>query len=109
MTTQATTRARVRRGVALLDADMPGWRDRIDLTTLEITDPCHCVIGQVYGVGEQMSPASFFRRSFSAEIKRLTGDVREGYKYGFDVNDSDYECGDMQRLQTTWTRELQRT
>lgn len=42
--------AAVQRGVALLDAKgPPGWRDRIDLDTLDIGSLTLCVLGQVYG------------------------------------------------------------
>jgi len=39
---------RVARGVALLDAKRPGWEQEIDLDTLEVEAPWHCVIGQLY-------------------------------------------------------------
>lgn len=41
---------RVRRGIDLLDEYGPsGWRDRIDLSTLDLGDPEYCVIGHVFG------------------------------------------------------------
>ena len=41
---------RVRRGAKLLDSrpELTGWRDRIDLTTLDLGSASHCVLGQVY-------------------------------------------------------------
>lgn len=42
-------RARVRRGAAYLDASDPGWRDRIDAGSLELSDGAHCVLGQLHG------------------------------------------------------------
>lgn len=43
---------RVARGVALLDEWGPaGWRERVDLDTLDMAWGTTCVIGQVYGWG----------------------------------------------------------
>lgn len=39
----------VANGVAFLDARVPGWHNRIDLKTFDITDGRRCVLGQVYG------------------------------------------------------------
>lgn len=39
---------RVARGVALLDQNMPGWADRVDLTRFSITSTGYCVLAQVY-------------------------------------------------------------
>jgi hypothetical protein len=36
-------------GAALLDERLPGWRDAVDPTRLVLTDPCNCVLGQVFG------------------------------------------------------------
>jgi hypothetical protein len=38
----------VARGMALLDEKRPGWIDRIDLDTLVMHDPRHCVVGQEF-------------------------------------------------------------
>lgn len=46
--------ARVTRGAAWLDSipELAGWRDRIDLSKLDIEDPTLCVLGQAVGTGE---------------------------------------------------------
>lgn len=38
----------VRSGVALLNATIPNWRVRINLDELVMSDPCCCVLGQVF-------------------------------------------------------------
>lgn len=43
---------RVARGVALLDASEPGWRDRISPAELTMIDCARCVIGQVFNTAE---------------------------------------------------------
>lgn len=42
-------RERVTAGAAWLDQHRPGWLNRIDLITLDVSDPECCPIGQEYG------------------------------------------------------------
>lgn len=39
----------VQKGAALLDVRLPGWADQIDLDTLELSNGCRCVLGQLAG------------------------------------------------------------
>jgi hypothetical protein len=39
----------VARGVALLDERVPGWREKINVETLDMGDYCFCVLGQQFG------------------------------------------------------------
>ena len=43
-----TIETRVAQGVALLDEQLPGWVDRIDLDTLNLASPCRCILGQTW-------------------------------------------------------------
>lgn len=43
-----TIRERVAAGAAWLDRARPGWPVRIDLITLDVRDPEHCVLGQEF-------------------------------------------------------------
>ena len=45
----STIAERVAAGAAWLDENRPGWVERIDLQTLNLGDPCRCVLGQEYG------------------------------------------------------------
>lgn len=38
--------AAVKRGIKLLDSEVPDWRSKIDLEELDLFWPCHCVLGQ---------------------------------------------------------------
>jgi hypothetical protein len=40
-------RIRVERGAALLDERLPGWAKQIDLTILDLSSGCDCVLGQL--------------------------------------------------------------
>ncbi len=41
--------SRVETGIRLLDKQMPGWADHVDLRTLEIESCTRCVVGQLFG------------------------------------------------------------
>lgn len=48
--------ARVQAGIELLDANAPGWRDKVNPATLDMQSSWRCVLGQVYGsLGEGSS------------------------------------------------------
>lgn len=40
---------RIARGAALLDEQRPGWRDEIDVETLDLASECDCILGQLHG------------------------------------------------------------
>lgn len=40
---------RVAAGAEWLDANASGWVAQIDLSSLDIAEPCGCILGQVYG------------------------------------------------------------
>lgn len=37
-------------GALFLDERRPDWAEEINPTTLKMTLPCHCILGQLYGV-----------------------------------------------------------
>ncbi len=42
-------RAAVWAGIGFLDANVPGWRKKINLRRLDLASPKLCVLGEVYG------------------------------------------------------------
>lgn len=44
-----TMETRVARGILWLDYMHVGWRDKVDLDVLDITDSHGCILGQVFG------------------------------------------------------------
>jgi len=40
-------KSRVAAGVAFLDDEAPGWRDKVDPDTLDMSDTSNCIIGQI--------------------------------------------------------------
>jgi hypothetical protein len=57
-----TIEERVRLGAAWLDANRPGWVDRIDLETLDLSTSCGCVLGQEFGDFDR-APDEVYRRA----------------------------------------------
>lgn len=49
MATVEENAARVARGMALLDKERPGWRERIDVAKLDLSSCYACVLGQLAG------------------------------------------------------------
>jgi hypothetical protein len=39
----------IKAGMDWLDHAVPQWEARIDLTTLDMTNPCGCILGQIEG------------------------------------------------------------
>jgi hypothetical protein len=44
-----TIAERVAAGAEWLDVNRPGWVDRINLETLNLSSPCRCILGQELG------------------------------------------------------------
>jgi hypothetical protein len=66
-------RQRIERGIAVLDANVTDWREKIDLDTLSLDDIESCVLGQVFG--------SYLTGAFDLGID---GSYDEAVAYGFE-------------------------
>jgi hypothetical protein len=64
----------VERGAEFLDEHVPGWEKLVDLNTLDLSDGCKCVVGQV------VRPRR--KGNFFDKLRRL-GIPNEGHKLGF--------------------------
>lgn len=62
----------IQRGIALLDAEKPGWQDDIDFTNLDMGDHDNCILGQIYG--------NYSRGRMALDIFDIDDSV-----YGFDL------------------------
>lgn len=49
MLTKLEAERRVANGIAYLNRTEPGWVRRIDLEIFDLTSPCNCVLGQLFG------------------------------------------------------------
>lgn len=84
----------VERGALLLDEHAPGWWRRIDLKTFQLTEPCLCVLGQIYG-NYYDACADVFKwgENFATREKQTK-------RFGFSMESSRNE--DWEPLQAEW-------
>lgn len=81
----------VKAGMELLDQEVPGWREKIDLDSLDLSDCYECILGQVFGHFNE-------GRRMIAEVDNDPG------KYGFDCHPTGYEF-----LTQIWKEALSQT
>ena len=74
MLTKAEAEQRVARGAAHLDVVRPGWHDRIDVGTLELSSCIRCVVGQLGNgydfIDRRMELGMDDGRSFGIDLQR---------------------------------------
>lgn len=94
-----TMHARVARGAAMLDLEIPGWHDRINTDQLNLESCVSCVFGQLYtglyDEGEEKFFADFDRPSEAAAA------------HGFTLGDQDPNDDDKKlwfTLTDEWTK-----
>lgn len=101
---------RVARGAEWLDAVYPEWWTRIDLGTLELSDSCRCVLGQIAylpGDGwedENGEVESGFDRFMSLRFAAGLGTAWP-IEYGFDTTATG---PDYPALDEAWISEIKR-
>lgn len=86
----------VKRGVELLDRQIPGWEKRIDPKILNINSCAHCILGQLFGW-------------YRPDMVGLP--VFGAYRYGLSVGicDSGLQAEDRRlSLKKEWTRVIRR-
>jgi len=77
---------KIKAGISLLDSEKPGWRDLINVGTLDLANCDVCVLGQVFG-------------NYSEGLSQLG--IGGGYAYGFDTSSDK-----MGELTEAWTEAL---
>jgi hypothetical protein len=75
----------VDRGIKLLDESIPNWREKIDLTDLDLASASRCVLGQVsdghsFYEGMRLLFEDSYIEATTNEQSRLAA------RYGFDVD-----------------------
>jgi hypothetical protein len=100
----------VKRGAVLLDQERPGWRDEIDLATLDLSDGCSCILGQVFGYYSD-GVWALFEVDLSdddcfAEAFEETEDLRIVVSHGFTI-DRPLRSYKWHLLQEAWRAELE--
>lgn len=84
------------RGAAYFDEHEPGWFERIDAANLELSDPCGCIVGQLYG-------------NFHSDVGRV-GSLRDAHEFGLILEDESDEDAPSkwETLTAAWRDEIAR-
>ena len=115
---RARAAANVSQGVALLDRELPGWWDVLDLSAFQIADADQCVIGQLaqYDMEKFYKAANLAIGSgtYAWALTTLSGVWAEkpldvyhrqrgwAYQHGFEVSADDVEL-EYPMLQEAWS------
>lgn len=88
----------VKRGAYWLDEHYPEWEGLIDLATLDLRSPSHCVLGQI---GERLHGGWTF---YDMARDHGWGGDGEAHHHGFDVNGDDLteDPGIFERYTEAW-------
>lgn len=99
----------VARGAALLDELAPGWREHVDIHTLDVSDPYYCVLGQLFSARH---PDGYLTCGFFTGVACLcpndTGCVATGpthnwcVQHGFDVGEREFALRHHNALTIIW-------
>jgi hypothetical protein len=109
----STVAERVSAGIALLDEEIPNWRDKIDLTELNIRSTRNCVLGQVFKTDDDSWENGYDRGRSVLNFQDCSCCSGEGqlnpYDYGFDASQDDDDLDvdtQFNQLQEEWKRQL---
>jgi len=91
-TERTSLASRVRAGVKLLDEELPGWEQRMNLASFDVWLARSCVLGQLFGHYRQGATA-LFGPEWDAEPAG----------YGFDVSYCDEGHETCRRLTRLWS------
>ncbi len=90
----------VSRGAALLDKERPGWRDEIDISMLDLSDACYCILGQVF---EHYDNGLSALLAFDEESEDLSTVIAHGFTIALP-----FSARQWQALQEAWIAELRK-
>lgn len=88
----------VERGVAVLDAKVPGWWERIDVDRLDMAVGDACVLGQLFPDGDE--------ESYFLGLRTL-GIPGQAIGHGFNTNDTSEWGWDYAYLTQLWREAIE--
>ena len=94
-------KVRIDRGVLFLDETVPNWREQIDMTSLELDAPSHCVLGQVFGSWGTGTCAVY---EFEADSELLDPDSDDVTYTAYGFEHDTYAGISYEDLQDAWER-----
>lgn len=95
--------ARVLKGIHLLDNSKPGWRDSIEIETLDLASMSECVLGQVFGDYETGV------RSLGVSLDMIDSYLEVQSSYGFDLTYEELRSehgGHYENLTQEWVKQI---
>lgn len=106
-------REAVDNGVALLDRELPDWRDRVDKARLDMSSACGCILGQAYDEGH-LAVESGWRLGLRALGLDFISDeltIDRAQHYGFTLSERDLKRIPIRELawielRAEWLRRL---
>jgi hypothetical protein len=90
----------IARGAAFLDEKASGWRQRVDLDRLQMSDCTACVLGQLDGRGSRFWYSMLTRFGLNPE-------VGEDVEHGFATSEDDGDT--YEQLTTEWRQYIEAT
>lgn len=90
----------VDRGIKLLDRTIPNWREKIDLTDLDLASSQHCVLGQVEGHSFYSGMQLLFKDTYTEAPANVQSKLAA--RYGFDTG----YFATYDELQEVWEERL---
>lgn len=93
--TREELHANITRGMEFLDEYMPNWRAKVEVDSLNLGEPCRCVLGQV-----DHDFYTAMLRAGHAEVDADTGVIRADWKWAYEhgfaaVSSLDFEAWDV--------------
>lgn len=93
--------AKVAAGIKKLDASKPGWRDLIDVQTLDLESCSVCVLGQIFGDyhdgRDQLDISSAMAHEMGFNTENSFRELTEAWKEALGENNTLVEKGDVYR------------
>lgn len=100
---------RVQAGVELLDRELPGWEHRIDLSDLDMSSGCGCVLGQLFSAEWASALVSEEDDPYHYALRQLH-ELDCTQALAFDVlhwDDEDLVEADYERLTAAWRNRIE--
>lgn len=106
MSTNEELEARVEKGIACLNEEVPGWYNMIDLDQFNIGESCNCVLGQLFGsYPKGIRVLQLSDKIGNTVFGRIDGP--EACQYGFHLHESDlFGLNIWGRLNLVWIRRI---
>lgn len=97
---------RVAAGAKLLDRVVPGWAERVDFDSLDMSDGMNCILGQLFGENVKTPPGHY---GYNVGT-RILADADPDFgaiNYGFDLRTFSATDSEWEDLRWAWVDEVE--